>query len=152
MPNHRNVYISLATSMSKTGKFQLTPLVVLTLHHQITIYFDLCKTPWMVKLSMMMKLWNRTWFNFLPIKIRSSMSVESWSCQEDGKRSLNKIENISLIKVHSLYLKNVFNLYEKIGNYLWDNPITYSLTFWEIRHILYGKVRDWLNYFRFAIW
>ena len=27
MPNHRNVYISLATSMSKTGKFQLTPLV-----------------------------------------------------------------------------------------------------------------------------
>ena len=29
MPNHRNVYISLATSMSKTGKFQLTPLVAL---------------------------------------------------------------------------------------------------------------------------
>ena len=28
MPNHRNVYISLATSMSKTGKFQLTPLVI----------------------------------------------------------------------------------------------------------------------------
>ena len=28
MPNHRNVYISLATSMSKTGKFQLTPLVL----------------------------------------------------------------------------------------------------------------------------
>ena len=27
MPNHRNVYISLATSMSKTGKFQLTHLV-----------------------------------------------------------------------------------------------------------------------------
>ena len=27
MPNHRNVYISLATSMSKTGKFQLTSLV-----------------------------------------------------------------------------------------------------------------------------
>ena len=27
MPNHRHVYISLATSMSKTGKFQLTPLV-----------------------------------------------------------------------------------------------------------------------------
>ena len=27
MPNHRNVYISLATSMSKAGKFQLTPLV-----------------------------------------------------------------------------------------------------------------------------
>ena len=25
MPNHRNAYISLATSMSKTGKFQLTP-------------------------------------------------------------------------------------------------------------------------------
>ena len=29
MPNHRNVYISLATSMSKTGKFQLTPLVLI---------------------------------------------------------------------------------------------------------------------------
>ena len=27
MPNHRNVYISVATSMSKTGKFQLTPLI-----------------------------------------------------------------------------------------------------------------------------
>ena len=27
MPNHRNVYISLATSMSKNGKFQLKPLV-----------------------------------------------------------------------------------------------------------------------------
>ena len=33
------------------------------------------------------------------------------------------MENISLIKVHSLYLKNVFNLYEKISNYFWDNPI-----------------------------
>ena len=29
MPDHRNVYISLAASMSKTGKFQLTPLVQL---------------------------------------------------------------------------------------------------------------------------
>ena len=27
MTNYRNVYISLATSMSKTGKFQVTPLV-----------------------------------------------------------------------------------------------------------------------------
>ena len=27
MPNHRNVYVSPATSMSKTSKFQLTPLV-----------------------------------------------------------------------------------------------------------------------------
>ena len=27
MPNHRNVYISLTASMSKTGKFQLRPLV-----------------------------------------------------------------------------------------------------------------------------
>ena len=32
MPNHRNVYISLATSMSKTGKFQLTPLVYWKFH------------------------------------------------------------------------------------------------------------------------
>ena len=27
VPNHRNVYIPLATSISKTGKFQLTHLV-----------------------------------------------------------------------------------------------------------------------------
>ena len=33
------------------------------------------------------------------------------------------MENISLIEVHSLYLKNVFNLYEKICNYFWNNPI-----------------------------
>ena len=33
------------------------------------------------------------------------------------------MENISLIKVHTLYLKNVFNLYEKVGNYFWDNAI-----------------------------
>ena len=33
------------------------------------------------------------------------------------------MENVSLIKVHSLYLKYVFNLYEKIGNYFWDNLI-----------------------------
>ena len=79
--------------------------IVLTLHHQISIYFDLCRTPWMVKLSMIIKLWNRTWFSFLPIKTRSSMGVESWSYQKDGKRSLNKIEIISLLKVHSLYLK-----------------------------------------------
>ena len=58
----------------------------------------------MVKLSMM-KLWNCTWFSFLPIKTRSSMSVLSWSYQKDGKRSLNKMENISFIKGHSLYLK-----------------------------------------------
>ena len=42
---------------------------------------------------------------FLSIKTRSSMSVESWSYQKNGKRSLNKMENISLIEVHSLYLK-----------------------------------------------
>ena len=36
MPNHRNVYISLATSMSKTGKFQLTPLV----HHLTFFWYD----------------------------------------------------------------------------------------------------------------
>ena len=39
------------------------------------------------------------------------------------KRSINKIENISSIKVHSLYLKNVLNLYEKTSNYFWDNSI-----------------------------
>ena len=38
-------------------------------------------------------------------KDQKSMSVESWSYQKDDTRSLNKMENISLIKVHSLYLK-----------------------------------------------
>ena len=33
------------------------------------------------------------------------MRVESLSYQKDVKRSLNKMENISLIKDHSLYLK-----------------------------------------------
>ena len=47
----------------------------------------------------------KAWFSFLPIKTRSSMSVELRSYQKDGKSSLNKIENISLIKVYSLYLK-----------------------------------------------
>ena len=42
---------------------------------------------------------------FLPIKTRSSMSVESWSYQKDGKKSLNKMEKISLIKFYSLYLR-----------------------------------------------
>ena len=36
------------------------------------------------------------------------------------------MKNISLIKVHSLYLKYVFNLYEKIDNYFWDNLIEIS--------------------------
>ena len=40
---------------------------------------------------------------FFPIKTRSSMSVESRSYQKDSKRSLHKIENISLIKIHSLH-------------------------------------------------
>ena len=59
------------------------------------------------KLLMMMKLWYRTWFSFFPIKTRSSMSVESWGYQKDGKRSLNIMENISLIKVNSLYLNKM---------------------------------------------
>ena len=42
---------------------------------------------------------------FLPIKTSDSISVESRSYRKDGKRSLKKIENISLFKVHSLYLK-----------------------------------------------
>ena len=34
MPNHRNVYITLTTTISKTGKFQLTPLV------QYNLFFE----------------------------------------------------------------------------------------------------------------
>ena len=33
------------------------------------------------------------------------IDIKSFSVQKDGKRLLNKVENISLIKVHSLYLK-----------------------------------------------
>ena len=42
------------------------------------------------------------------------------------------MENISLIKIHSLYLKNVFNLYEKMGSYFWDNPIDTNINVFEI--------------------
>ena len=39
MPNHRNVYMSLATSMSKTGKFQLTPLISDCLFYSSSMWF-----------------------------------------------------------------------------------------------------------------
>ena len=39
---------------------------------------------------------------FLPIMTRNSMSAELRSYQKYGKNLLNKMENISLIKVHSL--------------------------------------------------
>ena len=39
MPNHRNIYISLAASMSKTGKFQLTPLVM-RVQRMVRIFSD----------------------------------------------------------------------------------------------------------------
>ena len=45
---------------------------------------------------------------FLLIKSRSSMSVEAWSYQKDCKRSLNKMWNISLIKVYNFYFENFF--------------------------------------------
>ena len=55
--------------------------------------------------------------------------MESRSYQADGERWLSEMENIFLIKVFSLYLKKtVFNLYEKIGNYFWDNPIAETST------------------------
>ena len=49
--------------------------IILTLYHLITFCFDLYKTPWMVKISIMMMISNRTWFSFLLIKTRSFMNV-----------------------------------------------------------------------------
>ena len=52
--------------------------IVLTLHHLITFCFDLYKTPWMIKISIMMMISNRTWFSFLLIKTRSFMNMGLW--------------------------------------------------------------------------
>ena len=61
--------------------------------------FDLYKTPWMVKISIMMMISNRIWFNFLLIETRSFMNVGLWCCLKDGKRSLIKMGNTLQNKV-----------------------------------------------------
>ena len=73
--------------------------IVLTLHHLITFCFDLYKTLWMVKISIMMMISNRTWFSFLLIKTRSFMNVGLWCCLKDSKRSLIKMGNTLQNKV-----------------------------------------------------
>ena len=64
--------------------------IVLILHHPITFCFDLYKTPWTVKISIMMMISNRTRFSFLLIKTTSFMNVGLWCCLKDGKRLLIK--------------------------------------------------------------
>ena len=83
---------------SLIGMFCHIHHIVLTLHHLITFCFDLYKTPWMVKISIMMMISNRTWFSFL-IKTRSFMNVGLWCCLKDGKRSLIKMGNTLQNKV-----------------------------------------------------
>ena len=62
-----------------------------TSDHLITFCFDLYKTPWMVKISIMMMISNRTWFSF--------MNVGLWCCLKDGKRWLIKMGNALRNKV-----------------------------------------------------
>ena len=78
---------------SLVGMFCHIHYIVLTLHYMITFCFDFYKTPWMVKISIMMIISNRTWFSFLLIKTRSFMNVGLWCCLKDGKRSLIKMGN-----------------------------------------------------------
>jgi len=92
-------HTSLVTrgKLLELGKWCRIPDTALTWRHPITIYFEVCKILWMIKLSLMMMTWNRTWFSFLLIRIRSSKvqkSAESWNCLKDSKRSSDKVENI----------------------------------------------------------
>ena len=73
--------------------------IVLILHHLITFCFDLYKTPWMVKISIIMMISNRTWFSFLLIKTTSFMNMGLWCCLKDGERSLIKMGNALQNKV-----------------------------------------------------
>ena len=73
--------------------------IVLTLHHLITFCFDLYKTSWMIKISIMMMISNRTWFSFWLIKTKSFMNVGLWCCLKDDKRSLIKMGNTLQNKV-----------------------------------------------------
>ena len=95
-----NTYLLLGKNYwSLVGIFCHIHHIVLTLHHLIAFCFDLYKTPWMIKISIMMIISNRTWFSFLLIKIRSFMNVELWCCLKDGKRSLIKMGNTLQNKV-----------------------------------------------------
>ena len=84
---------------SLVGMFCHIHHIILTLHHPIIFYFDLYKTPWMVKISITMMISNRTWFSFLLIKTTSFMNVGSWCSLKDGKRSLIKMGNTLQNKV-----------------------------------------------------
>ena len=81
---------------SLVGMWQNIHHIVLTL---ITFCFDFYKTSWMVKISIMMMISNRTWFIFLLIKTRSFMNEGLWCCLKDGKRSLIKMGNTLQNKV-----------------------------------------------------
>ena len=99
MQGHTHLWSLGKNYWSLVGMFCHIHHIVLTLHHLITFCFDLYKTPWMVKISIMMMISNCTWFSFLLIKTTSFMNVGLWCCLKDGKRSLIKMGNTLQNKV-----------------------------------------------------
>ena len=97
MQGHTHLWSLGKNYWSLVGMFCHIHHIVLILHHLITFCFDLYKTPWMVKISIMMMISNRTWFSFLLIK--SFMKMGLWCCLKDGKRSLIKMGNTLQNKV-----------------------------------------------------
>lgn len=55
-PDHTYLWWLRKNWESLAGKFWCIHYIVLILHHQTTIYFDLFRTPYMIKLSAMMRL------------------------------------------------------------------------------------------------
>ena len=101
MQGHTHLWSLGKNYWSLVGMFCHIHHIVLTLHHLITFCFDLYKTPWMVKISIMMMISNRTWFSFLLIETRNFMNVGLWCCLKDGKRSLIKMGNTLQKKLFS---------------------------------------------------
>ena len=99
MQGHTHLWLFGKNYWSLVKMFCHIHHIVLTLHHLITFYFDYYKTPWMIKILIMMMISNRTWFSFLLIKTRSFMNMGLWCCLKDGKRSLIKMGNTLQNKV-----------------------------------------------------
>ena len=108
-----------------------------TLHHRIIIYFEVYKTSWMVKTSVIMMTSNRILLSFLVLRTRNSISAGSWSYQKDSKRPLNRMEYIWLIKVHFVYRKNWILFHTKKTQLLSRQSIAYQL----LINLLQMKIR-----------
>ena len=123
MQGHAHLWSLGKNYWSLVGIFCYIHHIVLTLYHLITFCFDLYKTSWMVKISIMIMISNRIWFSFLLIKTRSFMNVGLWCCLKDSKRSLIKMGNTLQNKIIYFHEKIVFDFLKKIRNYLIANPI-----------------------------